>query len=205
MSCEWLTNLKDIAVGLSAATATYFAYQGLDTWRRELKGKSEYQLAKDVLRSVYKVREAFKYVRNPAIYSYEYPEDMTTNTGYLVQEHKADGTLHVYQERWKRMDDAFKELEELFLKALVEWGSEYQDVILDLRKLRGELLVDIQHLVSRYRYPTEEDWMNKEQRRRHKAVIYYSGEESKYDTFTPEIDLAIAKFDTWLRPHISRE
>jgi len=51
---ECITAGKDIIVAGSAASAAFFAYLGLSTWRKELKGKSEYQLAKDVLKSVYK-------------------------------------------------------------------------------------------------------------------------------------------------------
>ena len=124
-------SLKDIVVGISAASAAYLAYLGLNTWQRELKGKSEYTLAKNTLHAVYKVREAFKHVRHPAIYQYEYPTEMTTNTGHLAQENNYEGTSHVYKERWKKIDDAFKELEDIYLEALVEWGSEHQDIIKD--------------------------------------------------------------------------
>jgi hypothetical protein len=146
---EYITAGRDILVGLSAVSAAIFAYLGLSTWRKELKGKAEYQLAKEVLKSVYKVREAFKHVRNPAIYRYEYPDEMTDHHGHLTQEHRYDGTVHVYQERWKQMDKAFGELEEHHLEAQVEWGPEFQDVIKDLRSCRVELLIAIQQKLER--------------------------------------------------------
>ena len=68
---EYISAIKDVLIGLSALFAAIFAYMGLTTWRKELKGKSEYQIAKDVLKSVYRVRDAFKQVRHPAIYQYE--------------------------------------------------------------------------------------------------------------------------------------
>ncbi|SMN17391.1 hypothetical protein CRYPA_1576 [uncultured Candidatus Thioglobus sp.] len=63
------------------------------------------------------------------------------------------------------MDEAFSELEEIYLEALVEWGSEFQNNIIDLRKCRGELLVAIQQLLSRYKDPDEENWMNEEEKK----------------------------------------
>jgi len=194
-----ISELKDIAVAFSALSATYIAYQGLSTWKDELKGKSEYQISKDVLRAVYKVREAFKHVRNPVIYQYEYPEDMTSSSGHLKSEHIFEGNAHVYEQRWKVLHKAFVELEECFLEALVVWGSDYQDTIAPLRLCRGEVQMAIQHLLSKYRNPHEADWMNAEERKRQRAVIYYGGKESKYDTFTPEIDLAVQKFEKWFR------
>ena len=45
----------------------------------------EYQLAKDVLRLVYKVEEAFRHVRNTAIFGYEYSKDMANQITLPVQ------------------------------------------------------------------------------------------------------------------------
>lgn len=103
---EWIGVIKDILIGLSAVAAAIFAYLGLNAWRKELKGKSEYQLAKDILKSVYKVREAFKHVRHIFIFQYEYPENMQGLHGHLKPEHDYEGTAHVYETRWKVMDEA---------------------------------------------------------------------------------------------------
>jgi hypothetical protein len=103
------------------------------------------------------------------------------------------------------MHEAFVELEKLHLEAMVEWGSEYQDVIVPMRHCRAEVQIAIQHLLSRYQNPHEPDWMDKEEKKKQQAVLYYGGDDSKYDTYTPEINDAVTKFEEWLRPHISRE
>ncbi len=200
-----LSEIKDIAVGLSAVYAAFFAYKGINTWREELKGKSEYQLAKDTLRAVYKVREAFKYVRGPIIYAYEYPEEMTSPSGHLKPECRYEGTAYVYDNRWKRLHEAFLELEEYHLEAMVEWGSAHQDTIVPLRECRVKVQMAIQHLLSRYKDPDEPDWMSIDERKEQQGVLYYGGEKSKFDSFTPEINLAVMRFEDWLRPHISRD
>jgi len=204
MSCEWIPVVKDIVVAISAGGAAVIAYKGLGTWQRELKGRSEYQLAKDVIRSVYKVREAFKHVRNPVIMGYEYPKDMTTHSGHLKDELRYEGTAYVYETRWKKMDEAFSELEEKNLEALVEWGSDYQDTIVALRRCRGELLMAIQDMLARYKNPHEENWKNREQQTEERSVLYHIGEDSIHDKFTPDINTAIMLFEEWLRPHVSR-
>ncbi|MHA7879225.1 MAG: hypothetical protein ACX931_05525 [Saccharospirillum sp.] len=200
-----LSEIKDIAVGLSAVFTAFFAFKGISTWRAELKGRSEYQIAKDTLRAVYRVREAFKHVRGPAIYGYEYPEEMTNTQGHLKNEFKHAGTAHVYEKRWKVLHEAFVDLEKCHLEAMVEWGSEYQDVIVPLRKCRVDVQLAIQHLLSRYQNPHEPDWMNVDEQKEQQAILYYGGENSKYNTFTPKIDDAVTKFEVWLRPHVSRK
>ena len=79
----WLSALKDLAVAGAAVATAFFAYKGLSAWRSELKGKAEYQIAKDVLRAVYKVRDAFMVVRNPAIWQAEYPDEAFDDHGNL--------------------------------------------------------------------------------------------------------------------------
>ena len=200
---ELTGTIKDILVGLSAVGATIFAYLGINAWRKELKGKSEYQLAKDILKSVYRVREAFKHVRHIAIFQYEYPEDMQGPHGHLKPEHDYEGTAHVYETRWKLMDEAFKELEEYHLLAQVEWGPEFKDKIKKLSACRAELLVTIQQMLRRKKNPSEK--MNSvEEKAEERSVLYHIGEDSKHDKFTPEINEAIQEFENWLRPHIKK-
>ena len=73
---EYIALAKDIILAISAAVAAFFAWRGLVTWRKEIKGKSEYETAKQVLKAVYRIREAFVYVRNPLKYRFEYPEKL---------------------------------------------------------------------------------------------------------------------------------
>ena len=201
----WIAAAKDILVALAAAAAALFAYLGLSAWRKELKGKAEYQLAKDVLKSVYKVREAFKHVRNPIIYQYEFPEDMRDHHGHLKSEHDYEGTAHVYEKRWEKMAEAFGELEQHHLAAQVEWGPEFQDVIVKLRSCRIELQVALQQMLERKKNPREALLMKSEERAEEKSVMYHLGSDSKHDKFTPQIDEAINDFEKWLRPHIKHK
>jgi len=201
----WVTAGKDILVGLSAVVAAFFAYRGLSAWRKELKGKSEYQLAKDVLKSVYKVREAFKHVRHIAIYQYEYPEDMLDHHGHLKKENDYKGTAHVYENRWKKMDEAFGELEEHHLDAQVEWGPKFQDKIVKLRSCRSELLVTIQQMLERKKNPREEALSKVKEAAEERSVLYHIGSDSKHDKFTPQIEESIDEFEKWLRPHIQHK
>ena len=191
---EWISAIKEVIVGLAAISATIFAYIGLNTWRKELKGKAEYQLAKDVLKSVYKVRDAFKHVRNPAIFEYEYPEEMRDYSGHLKAEQNYEGTLYVYEKRWEKMTEAFKELEEHHLDAQVEWGSEFQNKILQLRTCRAELLTEIQRMLDEKKNPhrimrdhsaTEKSF----------SIIYDNWDDSEFDTFSKKIDAAVREFE----------
>jgi hypothetical protein len=197
---DWVSAGKDILVGLSAVTATFFAYSGLNAWKKELKGKAEYQLAKEVLKSVYRVREAFKIVRNPSIFQYEYPEEMTGPFGHLESEHNHEGTAHVYDVRWKEMAKASIELEEYHLEAQVEWGSEFQDVIIELRHCQRKLLITIQKMLSQMKNPHIQIYSASEEE--NDSILYSGGTSNE---FTAQIENAINEFEKWLRPHIEHK
>lgn len=143
-------------------------------------------------------------VRRPFIFSYEYPEEMRDESGELKQASKYDGTVHVYKERWKVLEDAFVELEDQALDAQVEWGSQFQDAIIPLRQCRGELLIAVQDLLSSRKNPHEHRGVSREERQEHRSVLYYVGENSEHDKFTPQINAAIEVFEKKLRPHIKK-
>lgn len=205
MSCEAaeiISAIADSVVAISAMAAAAFAYVGLNTWRKQLKGGAEYQLAKDVLKAVYRVREAFVAVRNPAIFQYEYPEVMRSHTGHLRDDKKYEGTAHVYEKRWEQMSSAFSSLEELHLQAQVEWGPEFQDRIRKLRVCRAELMGAIQDMLDGIRNPHSRSDTTLQERREERSVLYWGGGK-ELDKFTGQIDEAISEFENWLRPKVS--
>lgn len=201
----WVSIGSDIAIGASAAVAAYLAVKGVNAWRSELKGRSEYQLAKDVLRAVYKTREGFKIVRHPAIFGYEYPEEMRDHFGHLKREHNFEGTAHVYQERFNHLNEAFKALEDLHLDAQVEWGPEFHDTIVKLRQCRSELMVTLQMKLDRMKEENDRDPVDTEALKKEHDVIYDANSEKHPNPFNDKIDGAIAEFENWLRPKVSRD
>jgi hypothetical protein len=52
---------------LATVAAVTVGYMGLSTWKKQLKGKTEYQLARRCLIGIYKLRDAINEVRHPLI------------------------------------------------------------------------------------------------------------------------------------------
>ena len=202
---ELITIVKDILVGLSAIFLSIIAFLGLNTWRKEIKGKSEYQLAKNVLKSVYNVRDAFNHVRNPGIFQYEYPDDMCDSLGHLKKEFDYAGTSYVYEKRWEKLIEAFKELEEHHLNAQVEWGSEFQRKIIKIRKCKTDLMITIQQMLLRRKNPNESKQIIPEEASKERSILYLSGDDTQQNEFTLQIREAINEFEEWLRPYIQQE
>ena len=68
---EVITIVRDIAATTGACIASFVAIKGLRTWQRQLKGNSEYDLARKLLVSAYKLRDAIEGFRAPFIHPME--------------------------------------------------------------------------------------------------------------------------------------
>ena len=98
----YVTLIKDIITGLSALTAAIIAVLGLQAWKKQLKGKTEYEIAQKLLKAVYKVREAFSGVRSMLM---DIPEQRQAVKELKIEENTTDPNFHntavkaVYQMR----------------------------------------------------------------------------------------------------------
>lgn len=194
---------KDVVLSLAGVATVFIAWLGLKTWRKELKGKSEYTKAKELLRAVYKVKDGFMHVRNPCFSSYEYPEEMLDVFGHLKTEHQYEGEKHAYEQRWKVLNGAFLELEQHNLDAQVEWGSEFQEVVVPLRKCRNELLIQTKKMLRDIERPSNRPTSSSLEEEKRSVLCDYGG-TSLDGTFTAEINAAIKLFEDKLRPHIRK-
>ena len=62
---EVITAIKDVLLGLAAATTAVVAVIGLKNWSRELKGKAEFEIARNMIRATYKLRNELQICRSP--------------------------------------------------------------------------------------------------------------------------------------------
>jgi hypothetical protein len=168
-----------------------------------LKGKSEYQKAKDVLKAVYRVRQGFAWVRTPWINSWEYPVEMCDEKGQLKAEFDYQGTAHAYTNRKRQLDDAMAELKDQTLEAQVEWGEEFQNVIEPIAMCYSELFIAVWDFVESKRNDLSRRLTPQEIKDRN-AKLHYLGENNENDKFTSQINAAIQGYEKKLRPHIIR-
>jgi hypothetical protein len=194
--------VQSVIVSVAAVVTAVVAVRGIAAWREQLKGSSEYEHAKALMRAVYQTRRAFTIVRSPLMQGYEYPEDM--RQGFDVSpEVDAARTLHAYSKRFEALEKAFAALQEEVLEAEVEWGTDT-----GFRALLNEMwghVVDVQFavewLVDHKRNPSEStsDHLEKANNR---SILYELGPDSKYDSFTPKLDETVSHFEKQTRPYI---
>lgn len=91
---------------------------GLKEWKKQLKGKNEYELSLKLIEDTYKVRDAIQFARNP----------------FTVQTSDED-RIEEYENRWKSVQREYFNLEIEIKKAEVLWGKEIYELTKPLQIL----------------------------------------------------------------------
>src|SRR5215211_6334583 len=185
--------IRDAAATIAAAAATYVGIAGLDAWRKQLKGKSEYELARRYLRAAYKVRDALKFVRNPFIS----PEEFSTalnETGLQDEGKQQTRNVAVYTVRWKKVQEAVSELDLEQLEAEVLWGKSAVDVRKPLNDCVRDLFIALRkHFIETDRRPEESKF---------EEVFHTVYDTGENDRFAARANEAVTGIETYLKPHL---
>ena len=137
-----LDTFKDLATSIAALTAAGVAWAGLNTWRQQLAGKTEYELARRLFRRVLEVRDAMAAARHPFMSAGELSEAIR-RAGVEAQPDDHLANRLAYGERWNRVTGALSDMQSDLLEAEVLWGDEVQSAGLELRSCAGTLFAAI--------------------------------------------------------------
>ncbi|NTU50397.1 MAG: hypothetical protein HGA87_05900, partial [Desulfobulbaceae bacterium] len=181
--------VKDIVLTLAAIVAGYVGIRGLSTWRRQLRGNTEYQLARNVLASVYELREAISSVRNPFMQYSKEPDLPADKLKELSQrEREWQALAQAYQRRWEPVPKAIAKLDANLLEAEVVWGSEIRAKAAPLNRLAGELLIVLQDHLEARNPDGQYESPDPELRKKRRETLYGLGEKDEFKDRLPTGD-----------------
>ncbi|MEI6296492.1 MAG: hypothetical protein WCO84_02480 [bacterium] len=173
---------------ISAVIVAGVAIFGLVGWRKQMMGKTNYEIARKYLKASLKLRDAIKFVRNPFIPLGEMQSALEVN-GFKAEEYSDNQKMNraVYSVRWNKVREAWTNLEAELLEAEVSWGSEATKAQLNLDALVRELYSGLSlYLDGRSSDSTD-------------SIIYNIGVN---DEFSKKVDGAIKEIEIFLRPHL---
>jgi hypothetical protein len=164
-----------VAIG-TLATAIY----GLSTWRKQLKGTHEYELAKRINLAVYELRYAIRGVRAPFV-----PTDAAS----------------AYQQRWESLLKPARKLKSALFEAQIIWDKEKATRLSgEMDKLLGQLNVAIDmYLMSKQ---DEHSDMASELFTLEQAYILYQGREQPTDNYAKSVDKYVAELERFVKPKL---
>ena len=184
----FLSVLPDIITAVSTAIVAGVAIYGITEWRRQLKGKTNYETARRYLKSALKLRDAMKYVRNPFIPVSEMQSALKEN-GFKEDEYNDNKKMNrsVYSVRWNKVRESWTNLEAELIEAEISWGPSAVKAQNSLDSCVRKLFASISLYLDGHGREFQDN------------IIYDTGEQNE---FTKEITKAIEEIEVFLRPHL---
>jgi len=162
MMLSFLNFYSDGITALSALLAAIFGISGVNIWKLKMKGKLDYDIARQYLKAILRLRDAIKIVRNPFIPVVEMQnalKEQEFNSEYYKDNEKVNRA--VYSARWNKVQEAWTNLETILLEAEISWGVEAVKVQKKLdnlvRKLRSVIWLFINYPESYHKKGEEND------------------------------------------------
>lgn len=181
--------IKDLVTILATCIATWIAITGIKAWKKQLKGKTEYEISRRYLKAVYRVRDSIKYVRNPFVPVEEIMSSLKKNgLSELDYNDNKKTNRAVYSERWKKVIEAASDLDVELLDVEVSWGKEAIEIKSKLQECITNLFVNLKIFLE------ENDYGNDV-----RDSIYSVGEG---DEFNKKLNDAVREIEDYLRPHL---
>ena len=198
---EIFSMVKDLALAGAAFTTAYVALAGLEKWQKELTGKANFDVARELAKSIYLLRDAISSCRSPFTAAHEFPEGYDGVLSKRSNEEEGQAWAFVYKKRWEPVGKALQSLDTATLEAEALWGKEIKEKVQELRLCTTSLFVDIQTFIED-KYSGGEDFKDQEFAR----AIHFGIWDKKpsENELTLRINKAIDGIESVIRPHLSR-
>lgn len=204
---KWVSIAKDVLLGIAAIIGAVVACLGLGTWKRQLRGQTEYELAKRILRLCYCYRDAIRGVRKPLIMPYELvlphgvnPESMKKEEREILEWSNA---LKVRCDRVKAVrEELYPEL----LEAEALWNGRVNDLTKRLFDLEVDLVMAVEEEIqSRNPKPLSSEHRSlddPQSKRKRKAML--CGRLSEEDDFHVMFENRLKAVSEVLKEHLKK-
>ena len=178
----WIPIIKDVVTILTLIVGAYVALTGLSTWREQLIMQTEYNLARRVLTTIYKLRNAIEKARVPA----GFWEDADINP---------KATREFYKDRIAEVDNAEASLDVELLEFEAVWEDEqgFQAGLLKLKAAR--ILLDLEY----QQYFSTDNEKTKENEKSYTAIFSAPMGEDK---FSNNLKKAVEQIEGVLQPKL---
>ena len=119
---------------MGTVCALIIAVSGLFTWKRQLRGTSEYEVAKDAILKTYQLQQAIQAVRHPMLHL----KKEEVEAGKQLQEEQ-----RIYSERLSVVSGVWSELQTIRLESKTIWSNEAYIVFENIQNCVSKINADI--------------------------------------------------------------
>lgn len=204
---EFFDLVKNLSLSGATITGAVVAVKGLSTWKRQLKGQSDYDLSRSILVSMYKYRNAINGVRHPAMFAEEMLLQPDADAeGMSLAQIRFQGKANAYQARWDKVQNELIGLNAYLLEAEALWGDELKGRFEVLFTLQHELFTCIRHFLELLNPDVEDD--------RKEAIkkfdenlrdIMYDNLAEDGDDYKKDFKIGVESIEIYLKPKLAHK
>ncbi len=136
--------IKEVVTTVTLGVGAYVAWSGLSTWKNQIKGGHQYNIAKNLLLNTYYYKEAMFGLRSQVIWNSEYPlipaAELILKSEFEI---KYINVSYAYLKRWERVEKLKPIIYGAILECQVIWGNELRVLYDKIFKLERKVFVEI--------------------------------------------------------------
>lgn len=190
-----VSEFSSLAVAVAAAVTAFFARQGFKEWGKRLRAEVSYTTARELLESVYLLRDSIANIRTPAVSRLSVSEEDYPNKTPAFLSYK--GLELFYEERYLKIGEAKAKIYASLLQAEVLWGSDIRDTMDGLIAHEKRLAGALSNYIKLHNPEVSEDEKSISRGLIGDIEIYDTGED---DEFSVELKKRIKRVEDILRP-----
>lgn len=118
--------ILDILESLGIIIASIAAIWGINSWRREAKWKSKYELAEEVLSCLYESQQAIRTIRSPIGYGHE-GKTRLKKDNETQEQTEIYNKAYISRERYNKNKGSLQKLHTLKFRFIALFGKEYEE------------------------------------------------------------------------------
>jgi len=195
--------IRDILIAGAAATTAIVAVIGLKSWSSELKGKADFEIARNLIRSTYKLRDEISSSRSAFIQASEFPNNYYSVGSKATDKETADAWAHMYANRWKPVWEALQEFDANSLEAEALWGKTIKEKTNDLRSCVRDLRIAMDATISDKASGGEDFKSNREFGVKMRRATAAQGGD-KTNELSNSVSSSIEEIEKQIIPHLRR-
>ena len=137
---EWWKDFLDVLGSIAVIIASGAAIWGIDSWRKELKGKKEHDLAEEVLALFYQAKDNIATIRSPFGSTGEGKTRKSSKKESEEQKQALDNAYVVY-ERYERYREAFNRIHATRYRFMALFGKDKVKPFVELSNIVQEIFM----------------------------------------------------------------
>lgn len=202
---ECTQQILEILGSLGIILASIVAFFGINSWRRELRERKQYELAEEVLTLFYEARDKISAIRSPGGYVGE-GESRKPNPKETPEEKEALDSAYVVFERYQKNQETFNRLHALRYRFMAIFETNKAKPFFDLNNITNEIftaarmLGTLWHMRSQTYLPRSKERYDKiiKDIEKYEAIFWW--DVKVRDSIEQKVEKTVKEMDEICRP-----